>query len=195
MRIRWPGPADHLPPFVDSASHDTYGTNVKAGILSDSHGSVSRTRHAARLLNREDVDVVVHCGDIGSEAVLLELIDAFGARPIPVYAVLGNVDLYNEQLEAFPENAGVTLCGRFAELELADKRVAVVHGDDTRKLQAAVSSAKYDVVLTGHTHVCEETIRDGVRIVNPGAVYRSPNPTVAVWDLDRDKVTFLPLTE
>jgi len=163
------------------------------GVLSESHGSVPRTRAAALLLKKAGVRAVIHCGDMGQEAVLIEMASIFAPAQIPVYAVLGNVDLYHDALEQFPESAGVSVLGRFADLRLAGKRIAVVHGDDVRKLHALTHSGNFDYVFTGHTHVQDDTRCDRTRVINPGAVYRAAEPSAATLDLVTDELNFIPL--
>ena len=88
------------------------------GVVSDTHGHVDYTRQAVRMLESMDVQRVIHCGDIGSEAVLLELAGVFGDAGIPVDAVLGNVDLWDEAILHFPDGAGIELHGAFADLSV-----------------------------------------------------------------------------
>jgi len=63
---------------------------MKIGILSDTHGNVTRTREALKILARHNVGAIVHCGDIGSMQCLMLL-----AESAPrVYAVAGNTDAH-----------------------------------------------------------------------------------------------------
>ena len=81
--------------------------------------------------------------------------------------------------------------GRFGELTFKNSNVAIVHGDDSRKLDNAIASKRFDYVLTGHTHIAKDQTIGGTRIINPGTVYRSRQPSIAVLDLDADRLTFL----
>ena len=60
---------------------------MKVGLLSESHGSVQRTALAAAVLKAQGCDVIIHCGDLGTEAVLAELAAAFLPAGTPVHAV------------------------------------------------------------------------------------------------------------
>ena len=130
---------------------------------------------------------MIHCGDIGSQQVLIALVEIFEPPKIPVHAVLGNVDL-DDYI-----GAGVELCGRFAELEFAGKKIAVVHGDDFSRLQQAVAAQRFDYVFTGHTHAREDRREGRTRIINPGAVHRAARPGVAVLDLATGSLEWLDL--
>ena len=68
------------------------GAIVRLGIISDTHGHVELTRPAVRMFESLDVDAVLHCGDIGSLAVV-ELFAAW-----PTHFVFGNCD---DELDEF----------------------------------------------------------------------------------------------
>lgn len=163
------------------------------GLLSESHGSVQRTALAAGVLKAQGCEVVIHCGDLGTEAVLTELSAAFLPAGVPVHAVMGNVDYGCLELMQFPESAGVIVRNRLAEITLGERRAAVAHGDDTRQLDTLIRSRNYDYVFTGHTHVPEDRRVGTTRVINPGAVYRAASPSVAVLNTSSDELTFLPL--
>lgn len=163
------------------------------GILSDTHGHVQRSAAAAQLLLEAGVESVVHCGDIGSEAVLVELASVFGPAHVGVSAVLGNVDWMADGLMAFPASTGVAVVGQRAEVDLAGKRGVVLHGHEARALRNALHSGEYDYVFTGHTHVKQDERFGKTRLINPGAVYRAAEPSIATLDVTTDTLTFIAL--
>ena len=76
------------------------------------------------------------------------------------------------------------------EVTLAGKRVAVVHGHlhtDVRKLLAG----QPDYLLSGHSHRSSDTCVGVTRRINPGALHRATEFTVALLDLERDALRFL----
>ncbi len=85
------------------------------------------------------------------------------------------------------------MLGKSGTIELGDRRFALVHGDDRRKLAYVITSGDFDYVLTGHTHTREDRRESRTRIINPGAVYRSAEPSVAILDLITEVITFLEL--
>src|SRR5262245_11279711 len=99
------------------------------GVVSDTHGHLQNTQAAVRMLESFGVEQVLHCGDIGSAAI----VTLFAAWP--THFVLGNVDAGNltAPLSATILQAGQACHGRFAALELDGVKIAVLHGDDTRK--------------------------------------------------------------
>ncbi len=164
------------------------------GILSDTHGNVRRTEQAVGKLLAAGAQVLCHCGDIGSESVLITIAAACTGPKVPVHAVLGNVDLWESGVRDFPAGAGVAVHGRKAELELGGKRIAIIHGDDHHLLDEAIRSQSFDYILTGHTHTVEDTREGRTRIINPGALQRTSSPSVALLDLTTDSLRHLTLS-
>lgn len=123
---------------------------MKIGVISDTHGFLDP--RIPKLF--EDVDHILHGGDVGAPGVLLEL-----ENIAPVTAVLGNVDV------------GMSL--KLTEVvELAGKKFLLHHIVEPRnpgdKLKESLDRARPDVVVFGHTHkpFCE-TI-GGIMFLNPG---------------------------
>lgn len=150
---------------------------MRIGVMSDTHGQTRFAADAARLLESLEIEVLLHCGDIGSPAI------------VPVVSrwhthfVLGNVDEPVEPLRQAIGQAGAQLHGRFGDLELAGCRVALLHGDDTRRLRETIESGHWRLVCHGHTHVAACTQSRGVTVLNPGALYRASQHTVATVEL------------
>lgn len=149
---------------------------MRIGILSDTHGHLSRTGLAVERLAGLEVERVIHCGDIGSPAVV-ELFSAW-----PAHFVFGNVDDPKTLREAI-QQAGQTCDERFGRLELQGRTIAFLHGDDGRLLRETIGSDRWDLVCFGHTHVAEITRRGHTFVVNPGALYRTAEPSIAVVEL------------
>jgi len=162
---------------------------VKIGIISDTHGQVDLALAAAREFIFRGIEAVFHCGDVGSDMVLTEMAALFQEIDIPLYVVLGNTDSHSD-LKFYPGSIGVNLMGRFGELEMAGRKIAMLHSDDEERLFKTVESQHYDYVLFGHTHVCHDEKRSRTRMVNPGAAGRGMHPSCAVLDLVEDAVTF-----
>lgn len=150
---------------------------MRIGVISDTHGQVTSTLAAVRLLESLDVAAVLHCGDIGTPQIP-KLLAAW-----PAHFVFGNCDHEAAELRAAIEAAGQTCHGRFADLELAGRRIAIIHSDDARLFQEVKSSGRYDLVCYGHTHQAESHREGRTLVLNPGALYRANPHTIAVVDL------------
>jgi len=159
------------------------------GLISDTHSNVKRTARAVRALKSHQIAEVIHCGDIGNSLVLTELAAGFSDPDIPVTCVLGNVDGWDDDLYSPVHH--IQIAGRFAAMELAGRKIAVLHGDDTGRLNACIHSGEYDYIFTGHTHVRADELYGNTRVINPGAIHRSPEPGCAVLDLKTGQLLFL----
>lgn len=164
---------------------------MKIGILSDTHGNSGRTKTAASLLLQHGAEIFIHCGDIGAESVLTELLTILSPAQIPLHAVLGNVDYPDDVFDGWSKPGEFEIQGRFAELTLDGKRIAIIHGDDNQRLWSVEASGDYDYIFTGHTHVREDRRAGKTRIVNPGAIYRANSLSVAVLDLATEELRYL----
>jgi putative phosphoesterase len=160
---------------------------VRVGVISDTHGHVENTRRAVRMFESLGVDAVLHCGDIGSVAIV-ELFAAW-----PAHFVFGNCD---EDLEEFAKqiaHAGQTCHGLFGDLEFDGVKVALLHSHDGRRFRQTIESGEYDLVCYGHTHVAATDRRGDTLVVNPGAIYRANPHSVAVVDLSGVEATIIEL--
>jgi putative phosphoesterase len=164
---------------------------MRIGVVSDTHGNVRNTRAAVAQLRELRVDVVLHCGDIGS----LLIVSLFSGWP--THFVLGNVDDDDAGWESSIDDGipGGEFHGRAARIVLEEKRIAVIHGDDQSALQAAIHSGEYDLVCSGHTHQRELRRVGRTIVLNPGALHRSSRKSFAVMDWPAGEVEFVELRE
>ena len=156
-------------------------------VVSDTHGHLEFTRDAVRVLESIQVEQILHCGDIGS----VQVISLFS--PWPTHFVFGNVDGQQELLREEIRQGEMTCHDLFGDLELEGKRIAILHGDDERRLQQTIDSGQWDLVCHGHTHVAEQRYCGKTLVLNPGAVYRARVRSVAVVELPSMEVTPIPI--
>ena len=149
---------------------------MKIGVVSDTHGSLVRLRPAATMLESLEVDVVLHCGDVGSAAVVEAL------SRWPAHFVRGNCDFGVEAELSAACTGNAVWHGPFASLAFGGLRIALVHGDDARRKQEALSSGEFDFVCVGHTHVAERRKFGQTTLFNPGALYRTSSPSIGLID-------------
>lgn len=157
------------------------------GILSDTHDRVDAMAAATDLLRRGGAEFFVHCGDVGSERVLDQL------AGVPSAFVFGNTDWDRATLQRYAQSIGVACHASLAELELGGKKFAVTHGDDFKLKQRILSEQRHDYLLQGHTHVRADQRVGRVRVINPGALHRAKEKTVALLDTATDELRFLPI--
>ena len=155
------------------------------GILSDTHDRVDAMAAAMRLLRDAGAEFFIHCGDVGSERVIDHLAGA------PCAFVFGNTDWDRAALSRYAQSIGVACHGSFADLEIGGKRIAAVHGDDFRLKQRLLAEQKHDYLLQGHTHVRLDERFGRTRVINPGALHRAREKTVALLDTASDHLKFI----
>lgn len=150
------------------------------GLLSDSHGKVDATRYAVQTLRDAGAAMLIHCGDIGSVDVIAELAGG------PAVFVFGNNDYDTARYTAFADKVGVQ-CGVYqAEVRLDSQRAIVTHGDDAAILRSVVRSQAVDYLFVGHTHVPADSRNGRIRVINPGALYRTRLRTFALLNTFND---------
>ena len=154
------------------------------GILSDSHGRAETTRRAVAALREAGADVLLHLGDLGTEEVIDELV---GHR---ARIVFGNCDLDETRLGRYAELVGVEVDHPLGELTVAGRRIVFTHGHLAALMSGALAQ-RPDYLLHGHTHQFRDERSDGVRIINPGALFRASRYTAVVLDPARDRLQVL----
>ena len=160
---------------------------MRIGVVSDTHGHVGYTLEAVRVLRELDVSAVLHCGDIGSTAIVPLFADW------PTHFVFGNVDYDERELTLAIRNAGQTCHSRFGEVMLEGVAIALLHSDDASLFLETIASGRYALVCYGHTHQAEKH-RDGTTLVlNPGALYRATPHSFAIVELPSLEVTHIDL--
>lgn len=157
------------------------------GIISDTHDHAKRTARAIKLFTAAGVEAVVHCGDICEPDILA----LFAGTPTSY--VQGNND-YEPELQAvskqFPE---MTYLGEGGIITLAGKKIAVTHGH-LHRVTRDLLGQQPDYLLSGHTHVAVNEVVRGVSCINPGALHRTSEYTVALLDLATNDLQWLPVT-
>jgi putative phosphoesterase len=146
-------------------------------ILSDTHGNHQTVAQALQLLEQHPVACILHCGDIDDAATVC----LFAGTP--THFVLGNCDTGVPSLARAASAIGATLHGRFADLELAGKRIALIHGDDKRRMDQEVNSGRFDYLFHGHTHAAAQHRVGRTLVANPGALHRARPKTLVLLDL------------
>jgi uncharacterized protein len=118
------------------------------GVISDTHG----------LLRPEAVEAlrgaqqVIHAGDVGSPEILKKL-----ATIAPVTAVRGNVD----------KDAWAQQLPQTQVLEAGGISIYLLH--DLTQLDVKPEAAGFGVVISGHSHIPKQEVRNGVLYFNPGS--------------------------
>lgn len=147
-------------------------------LISDTHGHQAFTTEALRVLDAFHPIAYLHAGDIGGP----EIVRLFPTDR-PCHFVQGNCDYDLQTLATSIKKLGHQWHGEMGEIQIQNRKFAILHGDDSRRLQDSITSQQYEVVIHGHTHQSRFEQIGNTKIVNPGAVYRASPPTVAILNL------------
>lgn len=157
---------------------------MRLGILSDTHDRAPAMKAAVALLQEHQAQYLIHCGDIGSEHMLDYL------AGLPSAFIFGNNDWDRPAIKRYAQRLGIMCCDTFGDLELSGKKIAVIHGDDFRLKERLLAEQRHDYLLQGHTHLRQDERVGKIRCINPGALHRAREKTVALLDLESDDLQF-----
>lgn len=139
--------------------------------------------------------VLIHLGDIGET----EVIDALAVagpdgKQVPAHLVFGNTDWDTHDLQAYAERLGISVDHPAGRLEVTTDSgpgiLAYTHGHDNRPMTRALKdNARY--LCHGHTHLTTDHKQGQTRVINPGALCRAKEYTVALLDTETDDLTFI----
>jgi uncharacterized protein len=150
---------------------------MRLGIISDTHDELARTRLAIQLLIDAGAEALVHCGDLASPPIVAAL------AALPSWFVFGNHDADSvPALQRAAVEFGPVCLGWGGIIELAGRRVGVAHGHMTTDVRRVLSE-RPDFLLSGHSHFPSDQIVGSVRRINPGALHRADEFTVAVMEM------------
>jgi uncharacterized protein len=135
-------------PSSDGRSGMKRGRATTIGVISDTHG-LMRPEALAALRGS---DFIIHAGDIGDSAILETL-----AALAPVTAVRGNVD----------REPWAKIIPRTNVLDTGGTSIYVLH--ILQELDLKPETAGFKVVVSGHSHVPAQEVKNGVLYFNPGS--------------------------
>lgn len=157
---------------------------MRLGIISDTHDQLERTRQAVALLVAAGAETLIHCGDLLGPPI----VEACGT--LPAYFVFGNNEDDLPGLRRAMRAANAVCLEWAGAVALAGKRIAVTHGHLQKELSDLLA-AEPDYLFSGHSHVAADHREGGTRWINPGALYRAREYTVAILDLQSDRLEYL----
>lgn len=153
---------------------------MKIVVVSDSHGRDDNLEYV--LKEQPHADAYIHCGDIDAEP---------GTFPQFV-TVGGNNDIFYD----YPSEE---------ILHLGEHRIWIIHSHQfmysrrSEQMAAAAKEKGCDIVCYGHTHIAADETMHGIRLINPGSLWRSRDgrgPSYALLYLEGREVNvefvFLP---
>ncbi|HTX61048.1 MAG TPA: metallophosphoesterase [Methanobacterium sp.] len=145
--------------------------------MSDSHDNLKAIKKAVKYFNSQNVDLVLHAGDLISPFTAQE----FLKLKSPLLAVYGNNDGEREGLRQAYQN--ICYLEDFKEISIENRQIALIHGANPAIVDALSRSDKYDMVIRGHSHQMSVK-NDETLTINPGEVcgYLTGDKTVILMD-------------
>ena len=126
---------------------------MRIGVISDTHGIL----HPRVSEFFQEVDTILHAGDIGDTGVLRQF-----ESMAPVHAISGNAD--RPPLAALPQERVVVLAGKkilLCHRALEKERILP-------EVLRTLKSKRADAVVFGHSHIPFSGILNGIFFFNPG---------------------------
>lgn len=138
---------------------------MKIAIISDTHDNLANLKKALDWIKKENIKLVLHCGDIQSQETIDFANKNFEGE---IKFVKGNAD-WNLDL---PDHL---------EIEFNKKKIGFVHFPNEAKKMA--QSGNFDLVFYGHTHRPWDEKVGECHMVNPGELAgQFTKPTFAIYD-------------
>jgi hypothetical protein len=135
---------------------------MKIALISDTHDNCDNIREAVRIANREQCELLLHCGDIVSPFAVFHLGKFLGE----VRAIFGNNDGEILGLERSFVKIGGEISPPPLQLRLAGRSVLMLH--DPLFLKELSQSQNYDFIFYGHLHHEDHRIVGKTLIMSPG---------------------------
>jgi hypothetical protein len=163
---------------------------MRIAIVSDTHGNVANFKKVVSWLNKENIQIILHCGDIGDPESLKESLADFQGE---FFGVFGNMDKgFKILIDEYNKIPKVEVKEDIFEIKIEDppspqgasarrRKIVFTHFPDGAKKLA--QSGKFDLVFYGHTHrPWDEKIGD-CHMINPGELAgQFYKPTFAIYD-------------
>ena len=159
---------------------------VKIAIISDTHDNLPNFKKVIDWIKKEQIETLIHCGDICSSATLKQAFKSFVGK---AFFVLGNADhdYFEFQGLVDKEFPSFKVFQESGEIEIDNKKIGFCHFPKFAK--ALAQTGKFNLVFYGHSHKPWEQKAGKCRLVNPGNLcgflYKS---TFAVYDTKTDKL-------
>lgn len=162
----------------------------KIAIFSDSHDNIWNLEKALQGATESGAETLLHCGDLCAPFIIAQLAQNF---PGAIHIIAGNNDGDGRLLQVLSsQHENVTLHGIYAELEVANQRVAMIHYPEPA-LRIA-QSGHFALVCYGHDHQKHSERIGSCWLVNPGEIMgRLGEPGWGLYDCDTDEYSWVPI--
>jgi len=165
---------------------------MKIAIISDTHDNVPNLEKALAWMNKNNVEQIIHCGDLCAPSLLKEVLALkFKGK---IHMVFGNVEDRELTKELAEDLENVEHYGDQGEMEVDDNPPSPDGFGETSKIafthfpweaKKLAESGKYDYVFYGHNHKPWDEMVGKTRMLNPGTLAGLfQKATFAIWDTE-----------
>ena len=133
------------------------------GVVSDTHNNLKNIDHIITLFNEEEVDLVIHTGDITNKNSLKR----FNQLQCELIGVYGNNDKEELGLEEVAKRNNFKFQDPPFFLKLNGREIIIFHEPDSVD-EFIGKNPGLNLIIHGHTHRFRHETKNGVVIFNPG---------------------------
>ncbi len=139
---------------------------MKIAVMSDSHDNIWNLRKALDVVEKEKVEMIIHCGDFIAPFMLKEL-DQAG---VPVHGVFGNNDGDRYLLTRFSLTTlnNITLYDPVGQVGIDGFTIAFTHHGMVG--EGLASQGIFHMVCYGHSHEYSYRKEKKTALLNPGEI-------------------------
>lgn len=130
---------------------------MKIAIVSDTHKNTSAVMKVSEIIKEENPDMILHLGDMTSDADFLEALIDKEVRRVP-----GNCDYSRGEPDSLL-------------IEIEEHKIYVTHGHfhgvkmSLSHLLREAKEKEATIALYGHTHIANKEVVDNIILFNPGS--------------------------
>jgi uncharacterized protein len=153
---------------------------MKIAVLSDIHDDIDKLSSVLDKVKEENCEMLFALGDYTSPKAFKVLANV----NIPIYAVFGNMDQENDNIESWVRDIkkDITLRREMNRVQVEDFNYALTHYPEIA--EKLLKSGMYRAVFYGHTHKATQKSEDDTLLANPGAV---KDGSFGIYDLTANK--------
>lgn len=161
------------------------------GIMADTHDRLPLVDKAVKMLNEQNVELVLHAGDYIAPFV----VPHFKPLKAKFIGVFGNNDGEKNGLKQKFKEINAEIHESFADIAVDGLRIALLHGSEAELLQALIDVESHDIIVHGHTHEAKAHRKGKTLIINPGEVcgYLTEKSTIALLNSKTKEVEIVEL--
>ncbi len=161
---------------------------MKLGIISDTHDQLESIIRVIDLFKKNNIKKIYHCGDWIKFSTVKYFFSLCPSN-IPLTSVVGNNQFNPHFIQQINKQSwNINIKQNFNYDIVEDLKIAVYHGHINKKLNSLLTSQRYDLVCSGHTHIAKVEIMTNTIHINPGTTAdrvrssHSKKPTCCIFD-------------